>query len=180
MRTASIQAASGARASALQLGFCPAHGLLIIALAATCPIAAQNLPLEPFHDAGQGVTPAYEGWYQNPDGSYNILFGYYNRNQKQELDVPIGPDNRIEPGGPDRGQPTHFLPGRQWGLFTVTVPKDFGDQKITWTLLANGQTTVIPLSLNTLWEVEPFKEASGNTPPFISFAEGGPFVQGPA
>ena len=44
--------------------------------------------------------------------------------RSQELDIPIGPNNRIEPGGPDMGQPTHFLPGRQWGMFTVPVPKD--------------------------------------------------------
>src|SRR5262249_8202998 len=88
-------------------------------------------------------------------------------------------NNRIEPGGPDQGQPTHFLTGRQWGVFTVTVPKDFGTKKLTWTLVANGQTTVIPMSLNPLWEVSPFIEASGNTPPFISFEEGSPGVQGP-
>src|SRR5690348_14613519 len=88
-------------------------------------------PIEPPHDSGQGITPAYEGWYRNPDGSANILIGYYNRNLKEALDIPVGPNNRVEPGGPDRGQPTHFVPGRQWGVFTITVPKDFApDQKI--------------------------------------------------
>lgn len=149
---------------------------MFLAIAAEAP--AQKLPLEPFHNSGQSVTAAFEGWFQNPDGSYSILFGYYNRNQQQELDIPIGPANRIEPGGPDRGQPTHFLPGRQWGLFTVTVPKNFGDQKLTWTLTANGQTTAIPASLNTLWEIEPFKDATGNTPPAVQ-VEGGASVQGP-
>src|SRR6202023_2192976 len=62
----------------------------------------------------------------------------------------------------------------------ITVPKDFGEKKLTWTLVANGKTTTIPLSLNPLWEVAPFADASGNTPPFIGFAETGPFVQGPA
>ena len=90
------------------------------------------------HDSGQSVTGAFEGWFQNPDGSFSLLLGYYNRNLKQELDIPVGPDNRIDPGGPDQGQPTHFLPGRQWGVFTVTVPKDFGIKKLTWTLTANG------------------------------------------
>lgn len=139
---------------------------------------AQNLPLEPFHNSGQGVTAAFEGWFANPDGTYSILLGYYNRNQKQELDILIGPQNKIEPGGPDQGQPTHFLPGRQWGVFTVTVPKDFGDKKLTWTLTANGQTTSVPASLAPLWEVEPFKDANGNTPPVLRF-ENGASVQGP-
>src|SRR6201997_4626114 len=132
-----------------------------------CPplMQAQGLPAEPRHDSGQGVTGAFEGWFKNQDGSFNLLFGYYNRNQKQDLEIPIGPQNRIEPGAPDQGQPTHFLTGRQWGVFTVTVPKDFGTNKLTWTLVANGQTTVIPASLNPLWEVSPFVDAGGNTPP---------------
>ena len=56
---------------------------------------AQNLPLEPFHNSGQSVTAAFEGWFQNKDGTYSILVGYYNRNQREELDNPIGPNNRI-------------------------------------------------------------------------------------
>jgi hypothetical protein len=141
--------------------------------------AAEQLPLEPKHDSGQNVTAAFEGWYKNPDGTFNILLGYYNRNLKQELDIPIGPNNRIEPGGPDRGQPTHFVTGRQWGMFTVTVPKDFGDKKLTWTLTVNGTTTEVPVSLNPLWELSPFVDATGNTPPYVGFMENGPFAQGP-
>jgi hypothetical protein len=142
-------------------------------------VSGQKLPLEPAHESGQSVTGAFEGWYGNEDGSYSLLLGYYNRNAKRELDIPLGPHNRIEPGGPDQGQPTHFLTGRQWGVFTVTVPKDFGNKKLTWTLVANGETTVIPMSLNPLWEVSPFIEGNGNTPPFISFEEGKRGVQGP-
>jgi hypothetical protein len=137
-----------------------------------------QLRVEPAHDSGQGVTPAYEGYFENPDGSLNILFGYYNRNLKQIPDVPVGPDNRIEPGGPDRGQPTHFLVGRQWGMFTITVPKGFND-RLTWTLNVNGKTAVVPANLDPLYLLSPFKDATGNAPPFIGFAEAGPFVQGP-
>lgn len=140
----------------------------------------QQLPFEPSHEFGQSITGAFEGWFPNADGSFSLLLGYYNRNQKQELEIAPGPDNRIEPGGPDQGQPSHFLPGRQWGVFTIRAPKDFGDKKLTWTLTVNGKTTTIPMSLNPLWEVEPFREASGNQPPFVAFASGGPWAQGPA
>jgi hypothetical protein len=140
----------------------------------------QSLPFEPQRESGQSVTGAFEGWFKNPDGSYSLLLGYFNRNQRQEVDLPVGPNNRIEPGGPDRGQPTHFVPGRGWGMFTVNVPADFGDNKITWTLVANGKTTVIPASLKPDYEVSPFVEAAvGNTPPVLSFEEKGPSVQGP-
>ena len=85
------------------------------------------LPMEPAHETGASVTGAFEGWFSNPDGTFSILVGYYNRNSKQVIDIPVGPNNKIEPGGPDRGQPTHFLTGRQWGVFTIQVPKD-GDR----------------------------------------------------
>src|ERR1700746_4103646 len=112
-------------------------------------LAAQTLPLEPSHESGASVTGAFEGWFKNADGTFSLLLGYFNRNTREELDIPIGPDNRIEPGGPDQGQPTHFLLGRQWGMFTVKVPADFGNKKLTWTIDANGQPTTIPASLHT-------------------------------
>jgi hypothetical protein len=152
---------------------------IVILLAGWALVSGRQLPNEPPRESGQTVTGAYEGWFGNPDGSYSLLFGYYNRNKKQELDIPVGPDNRIEPGGPDYGQPTHFLADRQMGVFTVTVPKDFGTKKLTWTLTANGKTTVIPASLDSLWVLEPFSGIGGNTPPFISFEEGALGVNGP-
>jgi hypothetical protein len=136
--------------------------------------------MEPLHTSGQNVTAAYEGWFKNPDGSFSMLFGYFNRNVKEELDIPIGDNNRFEPGPADQGQPTHFLPRRQWGLFTVTVPQNFGTEKLTWTIVANGQATAVPAHLDARWEISPFSDVGiGNTPPLLSFEEGGPSVQGP-
>jgi hypothetical protein len=154
-------------------------GVALLSLAAALWAQPQQVRTEPVHDSGQSVTGAFEGWFANPDGTFSLLLGYFNRNAKEELDIPIGPNNKIEPGGPDQGQPTHFLPRRQWGVFTVTVPKDFGSKKLTWTLTANGVTTAIPASLNPLWEVAPLRDASGNTPPLVGFSAQGPFGQGP-
>lgn len=138
------------------------------------------LPLGPNRNAGEAVTGAFEGWFYRADGSVSLLVGYFNRNLKQVLDIPVGPNNRIEPGGPDYGQPTHFLPRRQWGVFTIPIPKDFGDRKLTWTIVANGQTTTIPLSLHPKYEVEPFEEKGmGNTPPTLRFEPGGAAHTGP-
>ena len=78
------------------------------------------------------------------------------------------------------GQPTYFLPRRQWGVFSIDVPKDFGTKRLTWTIVANGETTSIPLSLNPQYEVEPYKEAGmGNTPPTLKFSPNGPVLTGP-
>lgn len=137
------------------------------------------LPLEPLGIRGEAVFPALEGWFPNADGTFTILLGYYNRNQSQILDIPVGPNNRIEPGGPDRGQPTHFLIRRQYGVFSIIVPKDFGNTKLTWTLVANGQPNAVSFWLNPPYLVEPFKNlANGNTPPVIKVS-GGPDLQGP-
>lgn len=158
----------------------PLKCFLVLVCATVAAQQPGHLPLEPIHDSGQSVTGAYEGWWKNSDGSFSLLVGYFNRNLKEELDIPIGPNNRIEPGGPDRGQPTHFLARRHFGVFTVNVPSDFGATKLNWTLVANHETTVVPLSLDPLWEMSPFREEGmGNTPPVIRFDEKGPSVQGP-
>ncbi|HUR36056.1 MAG TPA: hypothetical protein VM032_19775 [Vicinamibacterales bacterium] len=140
-----------------------------------------QLPSEPGGKFGRSITGSYEGWYDNKDGSHVFLVGYYNRNLAQEVDIPIGPNNRIEPGGPDFGQPTHFLPGRQVGVFTVTVPREFTQQqRLTWTIVDNGVTTAIPLRMNTDYNISPFEDAAvGNTPPVLKFEEAGSGIQGP-
>jgi len=156
----------------------------VLALFAFLDVSAlrgqQGLPLGPNRNAGEAVTGAFEGWFYRPDGSISLMVGYFNRNLEQVVDIPIGPNNRIDPGGPDYGQPTHFLPRRQWGVFTIPVPKDFGDKKLTWTLVVNGQTTTIPLSLHQNYQVEPYEEKGmGNTPPSLRFEPGGAVHTGP-
>jgi len=89
---------------------------------------------------GQDVVPVYEGWLRNPDGTFTFVFGYFNRNWKEELVIPAGPENKLEPGEPDRGQPTYFLPRRQSWVFRVQVPKDWGQQELVWTIAAHGRT----------------------------------------
>lgn len=164
-------------AAALLIGAAAATSSLVVGSAQS---QAPLLPLGPNRNAGEAVTGAFEGWFYKPDGSVSLLVGYFNRNLKQIVDIPVGPNNRIEPGGPDFGQPTHFLPRRQWAVFSIPVPKDFGEQKLTWTIVANGQTTSIPLSVHPKYQVEPFEEKGmGNTPPLLRFEPGGAVHTGP-
>jgi hypothetical protein len=150
----------------------------VVTTAAQTP--TKTLPLEPPRERGASITPAYEGWYENKDGSFSMLLGYYNRNQKEALDIPVGPNNRVEPGPVDQGQPTHFEIGRQWGVFVIKVPKDFGTKAITWTIVANGETNSIPLTLNKGYPISPFEELGmHNKPPVLAFSEGGPKFTGP-
>jgi len=91
-------------------------------------------------NSGQSIVPYYEGWIRNQDGTFDLVFGYFNRNFKEELAIPAGPNNKVEPGNADQGQPTYFLPRRQRFLFRVRVPANFGKGIVTWTVTANGKT----------------------------------------
>ena len=114
-------------------------GFAAAAAAVTALLPANGLAQQSFA-AGQTIAPAYEGWERNDDGSFNLVFGYMNRNWEEVIDVPVGSGNRIEPGGPDRGQPTHFFPRRNRFVFRVRVPADFGDQELVWSLTTHGRT----------------------------------------
>ncbi len=144
------------------------------------PSPPQGILMEPLGQAGEAVFPAFEGWGPTKDGGQVLLVGYFNRNKSQELDIPIGPDNRIEPGGPDFGQPTRFHVGRQYGVFAIPIPKDFGTKKLTWTLRANGHTSTVTFWTNPPYWVDFYKNlANGNEPPRIKFSPAGPEVFGP-
>ena len=97
-----------------------------------------QLSLAQTYTRGQHVEPAFEGWRPNPDGTFNMMFGYMNENWEETPDVPVGDDNYFSPGEADRGQPTHFLPRRNRFTFEVTVPADWGDKELVWTLTVNG------------------------------------------
>lgn len=112
----------------------------ISVLAAVAVTTALSLSAQESFSTGQNIAPAYEGWEKNADGSFNLVFGYFNRNWEEQIDVPVGPANTIDPGGPDRGQPTHFQPRRNRFVFRIRVPADFGTKELVWTLTTNGKT----------------------------------------
>jgi hypothetical protein len=114
--------------------------LCAIALLGALVFAAGAVPFVQQPTTGLNIAPVYEGWEQNADDSYDLIFGYFNRNWNEWIDVPVGAANTIEPGGPDLGQPTHFLPRRNQFVFRVRVPKDFGNRELVWTLTTNGKT----------------------------------------
>ncbi len=148
---------------------------MLAALVATPLVAdAQSRDAPIPHDVGQSASPSFEGWYPNDDGTFSLSFGYFNRNYEQTLDVPIGPDNHFTPGPEDRGQPTHLLPRRHTGVFTVVVPADFDDRTLTWSLTAGGETFAVPGHLRPEWRIDALEEVtSGNRPPELSFDAAG-------
>jgi hypothetical protein len=120
---------------------------------------------------GQDVAPTYDGWEQNRDGTFTLYFGYLNRNSEEALDIPLGPNNNFNEGDADRGQPTHFYPGRRWWVFKVVVPKDWPkDKRLVWTLTTRGKTNQAKGWLQAEWEVD--KQLIAKDSPRDSFLVG--------
>ena len=113
--------------------------LLCGAVGLACVVASDAEAQLKF-DRGQNVAPVFEGWERNPDGTFNMVFGYMNRNYREMPHAPIGADNFFEPGPADRGQPTRFHVRRQQFVFRVQVPADWGDKDLVWTVTSNGRT----------------------------------------
>ena len=119
--------------------------------------AAWSVSAQTQYNRGQNVAPVFEGWEHNPDGTYNMVFGYLNRNYEEQVDIPIGAENSITVKGEtfgDRGQPTHFYPRRQRFIFRVVVPADFDQkEKVVWTLTSRGRTDKANGWLQPEWEI---------------------------
>jgi hypothetical protein len=127
----------------------PRRASLAVAAVAAFWLAGVVYPAAQFEKM---VSTTFDGWSQKADGSYELVFGYMNRNSS-EIEVPLGPANQVEPGPVDRGQPTNFLPGRQRAAFRIAVPKEFKG-KFVWTLSYGGQTQVATASLDQNYSLD--------------------------
>jgi hypothetical protein len=103
---------------------------------------------------GQDVVPVYEGWEKNNDGTFTMVFGYMNRNYEEILNIPVGPNNSVDVGGPDRGQPTYFYPRRQQFVYRVQVQSDFGKKDLVWSLTSKGKVEKAFGSLADIYEID--------------------------
>jgi hypothetical protein len=166
---------------------CLAACALVLVLVRPAGLSAQGNP-DPFgfkFNNGQGLQPIFEGWSKNPDGTFEMWYGYYNRNFLETLLVPVGPDNVIGlPAGPenkisltqaDRGQPTVFLPRIHRKAFSVAVPGDFGKKQLVWTVTVRGETQKAIGWLQREWEIDPIyggkarnAESLKNKPPELT------------
>lgn len=163
-----------------RLTICGLAAALLLGLAPAAD--AQYDPRARLQPEGLGVSPTFEGWYQNADGTYTLSFGYFNRNTDEIVTIPVGDANFVSPGPADQGQPTYFESRRGYGVFTVTVPADFGpDDRVTWTLERNGERYAIPGGLLASYQTANLHAPAIDLyPPVLVMREGGPEVRGPA
>jgi len=160
---------------------------------ATLPASAQDwtrreYPEGPPNSHGNFVAPYFDGYYQNADGSYTLSFGFMNRNDEDLVEIPLGPNNFIEPAEFNGMQPTTFpvvsYPGfggpRERGTFGVVVPAGF-DGDVWWTLTTDGYTTKVPgrirgrfdglIGFESAYGLSTTPMAEGSLRPTIAFSE---------
>jgi len=157
-----------------------AAAALVLILGTPLGLMAQGNP-DPYSfkfNNGQGVQPIFEGWSHNADGSFEMWYGYYNKNFQEVIVVPVGNDNKILTGAvgtPDRGQPTVFLTRIRRMAFSVTVPADFGKKELIWSVTTKGETQKAVAWLQREWEIDPIyqgkmrsAESLKNKPPTMT------------
>jgi hypothetical protein len=145
----------------LRIADCGVRIAMVVLAIAPLLAQSQSTELHIRFNSGQSVVPIYEGWERVPDGSFNMVFGYLNRNHVEELAIPVGAQNGFDPGPADRGQPTYFYPRENHFLFRVNVPKDWDKKKeLVWTVTANGKTEVARATLLDIWEIDRKVEVS--------------------
>lgn len=159
-------------------------GLLIAApLHAQIPERFRDYPLSTRGTTGEIVAPMFNGWIANEDGSTTMIFGFANQNRTATVDVPLGPNNKLEPAQLQGAQPTHFpvysrrgfVGIQERGAFGVTVPADMAGTEVIWTLTSGGNTYSIPgRATSAAYELSAGISASGSLRPAIRFSEGGP------
>jgi hypothetical protein len=124
---------------------------------------SQSTELHIKFKSGQPVVPIFEGWERVPDGSFNMVFGYLNRNHVEELALPVGAANSFEPGPADRAQPTYFYPRENHFIFRVNVPQNWDRKReLVWSLTAHGKTEVARATLLDVWEIDRKVEVANN------------------
>ena len=166
-------------------------GLVAAILIGSPSLGAQlQRPLAPLPPNGLRVAPFFDGWYQNADGTVTLSFGYSNLNLTEVVEIPLGPDNFIEPAECDGRQPTFFEPPgaraeepprrrqRNRGVFTVTVPAGFRDD-VVWTLVNQERTFSVPANAQTSAYQLQWPMAMGSQPPLVRFSPDGPAGRGP-
>jgi hypothetical protein len=164
-------------------------GSITAPLYAQLPAHLRDYPLAQRKAAGDVVAPMFNGWTANEDGSVTMLFGFANRNREEIVDIPLGPNNFIEPAQFDGAQPTHFpvynrrgLPDvgyfvatQERGAFAVTVPADMAGTEVVWTLNHAGNSYSIPgRATSTAYQMSAGERALGSLAPAIRFKKNGP------
>jgi len=158
----------------------------ILVAASIVPVHAQQLPtisrpLGLRAPVGLPVIPIFEGAYENEDGSVSYSFGYLNRNTGEAVEIPLGPNNRIEPAEFSGMQPARFETSRNTGVFTVTVPASMRDGEVWWYIKTGQHEELkVPGRRGRLgYTLDKKPRPAGSVAPLVAFTADGPKAQDP-
>lgn len=153
-------------------------GMIAAPLFAQVPPHLRDYPLASRKASGDLIGPMFNGWIKNADNSVTMVFGFVNRNREEIVDIPLGPNNFIEPPMFDGAQPTHFpvysrrgfVGIQERGVFAVTVPPEMADTEVVWTINHLGFNYSIPgRATSTAYEMSAGEQALGSLNPTIRF-----------
>ncbi len=139
--------------------------------------------------AGGPIVPIFDGWYDNPDGSYTLCFGYYSPNYEEDVTIPLGPNNFVEPSEYDGLQPEYFehIPERPFSyrrrycVFPVRVPETFSaSDRVVWTLQRGREEALsVPGKLVLAYRLDEITSPGrGDLAPGLRLEEDGSDTQG--
>ena len=153
-------------------------------IAQEIPVSARPWSGSVLVPSGGPIIPIFDGWYPNADGTNTLCFGYYSVNYEEDLDIPLGPNNFIEPSQYDGRQPDYFehIPERPFSyrrrycVLPIQVAEDFGpDDSVVWTLQRGREEPIsVPGRMLVPYRLdEPTSPGRGDVAPEIRFeAEG--------
>ncbi len=126
-------------------------------------------PLQPASPGNNTLAPFAEGWYENPDGTYSLSFGYVNTNL-DTLYIPVGENNSLDQAQFDGVQAAIFFPGRHRGVFSVTLSAEMKDTDVWWTLVLPWDRTTVPGRVGAVaYQLDWMPRAHGSVTPSVSF-----------
>ena len=126
-------------------------------------------PLQPASPGNNTLAPFAEGWYENPDGTYSLSFGYVNTNL-DTLYIPVGENNSLDQAQFDGVQAAIFFPGRHRGVFSVTLSAEMKDTDVWWTLVLPWDRTTVPGRVGSeAYQLDWMPRAHGSVTPSVTF-----------
>ncbi len=134
---------------------------------------------------GQPVIPIFDGWVSEDDGSATLCLGYFNMNFDEALEIPLGPNNYIEPARFNGIQPTYFNPvpmragNKQRHYCVMTVNVFQGDaEPIVWHLGRDYKDYSVPahsgaqhFRVNDIFFPTDRADRGGSMAPLVRFVE---------
>ncbi len=115
-------------------------GLVALAVLVTCQQANAQLT----YQRGQNVSPAFEGWEANDDGSFSMVFGYMN-NTASNRNIP---DPRNWQGAGNRSVANMFIDlGMKLSLSDEQFVEEMAERRAVFNLGINDHVVGCPLCM---------------------------------